>query len=50
MLGAVGAFGLPDIVLKYYPILTRAIATKIIDKVADKAVNVVDEKHHRDEE
>ena len=50
MLGAVGAFGLPDIILKYYPILTRAIATKVIDKIADKAVNVVDEKHHRDEE
>ena len=50
MLGTVGAFGLPDIILKYYPILTRAIATKVIDKIADKAVNVVDEKHHRDEE
>ena len=50
MLGAVGAFGLPDIILKYYPILTRAIATKVIDKIADKAVNVVNDKHHRDEE
>ena len=50
MLGTVGAFGLPDIILKYYPILTRAIATKVIDKIADKAVNVVNDKHHRDEE
>ena len=40
MLGTVGAFGLPDIILKYYPILTRAIATKVIDKIADKAVIV----------
>lgn len=50
MLGAVGAFGLPDIILKYYPKLTNAIATKIIDEVADKAVNVVNDKHHKDEE
>ena len=50
MLGTVGAFGLPDIILKYYPILTHAVATKVIDKIARKAVNVVDEKHHRDEE
>ena len=50
MLGTIGAFGLPDIILKYYPILARAVATKVIDKVACKAVNVVDEKHHKDEE
>lgn len=50
MLGTVGAFGLPDIILKYYPVLTQAVATKVIDKIANKAINVVDEKHHRDEE
>ena len=50
MLGTVGAFGLPDIILKYYPTLTRAVATRVIDKVACKAVNVVDEKRHKDEE
>ena len=50
MLGTVGAFGLPDIILKYYPTLTQAVATKVIDKIANKAINVVDEKHHRDEE
>ena len=50
MLGTVGAFGLPDIILKYYLTLTHTIATKVIDKIADKAVNVVNDKHHRDEE
>ena len=50
MLGTVGAFGLPDIILKYYPTLTHAVATKVIDKIACKAVNVVDEKHRKDEE
>ena len=50
MLGTVGAFGLPDIILKYYPTLTQAIATKVVDKIADKTINMVDEKHHRDEE
>ena len=50
MLGTVGAFGLPDIVLKYYPTLTQAVATKVVDKITDKAVNMVHDKHHRDEE
>ena len=50
MLGTVGAFGLPDIILKYYPILIQTVAAKVIDKIANKAVNMIDEKHHRDEE
>lgn len=50
MLGTIGAFGLPDIILKYYPVLAQAVATKVIDKIADKTINIVDEKHHRDEE
>ena len=50
MLGTIGAFGLPDIILKYYPVLTQAVAAKVVDKIADKTINKVDEKHHRDEE
>ena len=50
MLGTIGAFGLPDIILKYYPVLTQAVAAKVVDKIADKTINMVDEKHHRDEE
>ena len=50
MLGTIGAFGLPDIILKYYPVLTQAVVTKVVDKIADKTINMVDEKHHRDEE
>ena len=50
MLGTVGAFGLPDLILKYYPKLTQALATKVIDKITDKVVDVVDDKHHRNEE
>ena len=50
MLGTIGAFGLPDMILKYYPVLTQAVAAKVVDKIADKTINKVDEKHHRDEE
>lgn len=50
MLGTIGAFGLPDIILKYYPVLTQAVATKVVDEIADKTINMVDEKHHRDDE
>ena len=50
MIGTVGAFGLPDLILKYYPKLTQALAIKVIDKITDKAVDVIDDKRHRDEE
>ena len=50
MLGTVGAFGLPDMILKYYLTLTQAVATKVVDTLTDKAVNVAAACHHRDEE
>ena len=32
MLGTVGAFGLPDIILKYYPTLTQAVLQRLLTR------------------
>lgn len=35
MLGGLGAFGLPDFVMKYWPKLTASVADKVLDKALD---------------
>ena len=35
MLGGLGAFGLPDFILKYWPKVINAAITKVLDRVID---------------
>lgn len=35
MLGGLGAFGLPDFILKYWPKVTNAAITKVLDRIID---------------
>lgn len=35
MLGGLGAFGLPDFILKYWPKLTAGLADKVIDRALE---------------
>lgn len=37
MFSGLGAFGLPDFLLKYWPKLTRSLADTVIDKISDNS-------------
>jgi hypothetical protein len=39
MLGGLGAFGLPDFILKYWPKITNAAVTKVVDRVIDNGTS-----------
>lgn len=48
MLGGLGAFGLPDFILKYWPKITNAAVTKVVDRVIDNDTSYC--RKHDDEE
>ena len=48
MLGGLGAFGLPDFILKYWPKITNAAVTKVVDSVIDNGTSYC--RKHDDEE
>lgn len=35
MIGGLGAFGLPDFIIKYWPVLTAGLAEKVVDKALE---------------
>ena len=48
MLGGIGAFGLPDIILTYWPRIAENIITKVFDKSSSD--DTVCHRRHNDEE
>lgn len=50
MLGGLGAFGLPDFILKYWPKITNAAVTKVVDRAIDNGTSYCCERQHDDEE
>ena len=48
MLGGLGAFGVPDFSLKYWPKITNAAVTKVVDNVIDNGTSYC--RKHDDEE
>lgn len=50
MLGGLGAFGLPDFILKYWPKITNAAVTKVVDRVIDDGTSYCRKRQHDDEE
>lgn len=45
MLGGLGAFGLPDFIIKYWPKLTAGVADRVVDKALDEGMGH-HHKHH----
>ena len=50
MLGGLGAFGLPDFILKYWPKVTNAAITKVLDRVIDDNTHCRNRQRYDDEE
>ena len=50
MLGGLGAFGLPDFILKYWPKIINAAVTKVVDRVTDNGTSYYRKRQHDDEE
>ena len=48
MLGGLGAFGLPDFILKYWPKIINTAVTKVVDRVIDNGTSYC--RKHDDEE
>ena len=50
MLGGLGAFGLPDFILKYWPKIINATVTKVVDRAVDNGTSYCSKHQHSDDE
>ena len=48
MLGGLGAFGLPDFILKYWPKLTAGLADKVIDNALERSPSNKNKRQYKD--
>jgi hypothetical protein len=48
MLGGLGAFGLPDFILKYWPKLTAGLADKVIDNALEHGPSIKRKRQYKD--
>lgn len=50
MLGGLGAFGLPDFIIKHWPTVINAIATKVLNNTVDNHTKGRNKQRYEDEE
>lgn len=50
MLGGLGAFGLPDFIIKHWPTVINAIATKVLNNTVDNNTKGHNKQRYEDEE
>lgn len=48
MIGGLGAFGLPDFIIKYWPKLTAGLAEKVVDKALEDSPSHKHKRQYKD--